>query len=290
MRFRLPEIHHDRAGFEALAHFHAQVKECFFEEIKIDLGETRWFDGDMCAVLGAVLYGLGRNLNVVELVNIPTQVEKILARNGFLSHYGQGGIPDYSDTTIPYQRCDVEDDRYFSDYIVNEFINRPELPAISVPLRKKLHENIFEIFNNAVLHSRTELGIFSCGQFFQERRRLDFTVTDLGVGMRQNIKDHLGRDLPPEKAISWATEGQNTTRLGEVPGGLGLKLLNEFIDFNQGSIQIVSDAGYWMRQNRRTTVFRLKNSFPGTVVSVEINTADTNIYSLSSEVDPEDVF
>ena len=161
---------------------------------------------------------------------------------------------------------------------------------MSVGLLKKFRESIFEIFSNAVLHSKTEQGIFSCGQFFPARHRLDFSVADLGVGMRRNIKDSLGLDLSAEAAIHWATEGRNTTKLGRVPGGLGLKLLSEFIDLNGGCIQIVSDAGYWRREDRVTVTAPLSTPFPGTVVSVEINTADTNLYSLVSELSAADIF
>ena len=52
---------------------------------------------------------------------------------------------------------------------------------MSAGLIKKFRESVFEIFSNAVLHSRTKLGIFSCGQFFPNRHQLDFSVVDLGV-------------------------------------------------------------------------------------------------------------
>ena len=290
MRFLLPQIGHDYAGFEELARLHTHTKECFFDNVEIDMNGTHRFDADMCAPFGAILYSLGENLNRVNLIQIPQNVETILSQNGFLSHYGRVQIPDLWRTTIPYQRFDVKDDRYFSDYVEKEFIHRPEIPKMSPGLLKKFRESIFEIFNNAVSHSHTNLGIFSCGQFFPDRNQLDFTVADLGVGIRQNIKHYLGIQLSPEKAIRWATEGSNTTKHDSVPGGLGLKILCEFIDLNGGSIQIVSDAGHWQRRNKKIVTNPLIYPFPGTVVSVEINTADTNVYRLTSELNAEDIF
>ncbi|MBW2557677.1 MAG: hypothetical protein JRD69_02370 [Deltaproteobacteria bacterium] len=161
---------------------------------------------------------------------------------------------------------------------------------MSPGLQKKFRESIFEIFSNAVLHSKTEMGIFSCGQFFPKRDRLDFSVTDLGIGIRQNVNDSTKLDLSPEKAIRWATEGQNTTKRGQIPGGLGLKLLGEFIDLNGGCIQIVSDAGYWRRERGEISTARLSLPFPGTVVSVEINTADKQSYALTYELSETDIF
>ena len=290
MRFLMPQIRHDYSSFQALARLYTQTNGCVLDDVEIDMKLTHWFDADMCAALGAILYSLGENLNTVKLINIASPVERILSKNGFLSHYGREKIPDQFGTTIPYQRFDVKDDRHFSEYIENELIHRSELPRMLPGLLKKFRESIFEIFSNAVLHSDTNLGIFSCGQYFPKPDRLDFTVADLGVGMRQNIRRYTGLELSPEKAIIWATEKHNTTKRGNVPGGLGLKLLREFIDLNGGSIQIVSDAGYWQRKDKQDIAQLLRHPFPGTVVSVEINTADTHVYGLAPNLNVEDIF
>lgn len=290
MKHMLPEIRHDQSGFQALVRLEEETKYCFFLDIDIDMGATTWFDADMCAAFGAILYSLSERVNTVRLDNIRPGVENILSKNGFLSHYGREKVPDRWGTTIPYQRFDVKDDRYFADYIESELIHRSEMPAMSPGLLKKFRESIFEVFSNAVLHSRTEMGIFSCGQFFPARHRLDFSVADLGVGMRQNIKDNTGLNLSSENAIAWATQGRNTTKCGQIPGGLGLKLLSEFIDLNGGRIQIVSDAGYWRRENGKVVTASLSHPFSGTVVTVEINTADTNSYKLASELSAADIF
>ena len=290
MRFILPRIRHDYSSFETLACLYAQTKGVVLDDIEIDMTATDWFDADMCAAFGAILYSLGKRLNEVSLMGIPQKVEKILSKNGFLSHYGRTRIPDQWGTTIAYRRFDVEDDHYFAGYIERELIYRSEIPEMSPALLKKFRESIFEIFSNAVLHSNTDLGIFSCGQFFPNRDRLDFTVADLGVGIPENIKKHTKLELSPEKAIAWATEEFNTTKRGELPGGLGLKILCDFIDLNGGCIQIVSDAGYWRRKDRKIVTEQLSYSFPGTVVSVEINTADQHTYSLASELTTEDIF
>ena len=131
---------------------------------------TAWFDADVCGSIGAVLYYIGENLNEVKLVNIKPEVKSILSKNGFLTHYGEEKIGDRWDTTIAYQRFDVQDDRYFSEYIEREFIHRDEIPTMSPGLLKRFRESIFEIFSNAVLHSRSRLGIFNCGQFLSEAR------------------------------------------------------------------------------------------------------------------------
>jgi len=290
MIFRLPHIGHDRAGFEALVRLKAETEDCVLDHINIDMSQSYWFDADMCAPLGAILYRIGHRLNTVQLQNIAPNVEKILSKNAFLSNYGRLTIPDTWGTTIPYQRFDVKDDRYFAAYIEGEFVNRDEMPKMSGGLLKKFRESVFEIFSNAVGHSGTELGIFSCGQFFPMRKRLDFAVADLGIGIRENVKENVGLDLAADAAIDWATRDRNTTKRGSIPGGLGLKLLREFIKLNNGRIQIVSDSGYWVFSNGSVERSRLPYTFPGTVVSIEINTSDTQSYVLSSEISESEIF
>jgi hypothetical protein len=84
--------------------------------------------------------------------------------------------------------------------------------------------------------------------------------------------------------------GRNTTRRGAIPGGLGLKLLMQFVALNGGNIQIVSDAGYWRWNSGQSSAVLLDQPFPGTVVSVEINTADTQSYILTSEAEDRHIF
>lgn len=291
MKLVLPaEIKHDEAGFSALVELSAKTEQCRFTQVEIDMGATSWFDADMCAPFGAILYRVGRNLNSVLLTGIPAAVERILSKNAFLSSYGRDKVPDTYGTTIPYQRFDAKDDRYFASYIERELVRRKEFPKMSLGLLKKFRESVFEIFSNAVIHAETKLGVFSCGQFFPKSKRLALSVADLGIGIRKNIHKKRGLDLDPNSAIAWAMEAGNTTKTGPIPGGLGLKLLREFMVRNQGSLQIVSDRGYWALLGGKIQTQRLRNPYPGTVVNIEINTADTHSYVLASEVSAGDIF
>jgi hypothetical protein len=290
LKIRLPEIRHNQEGFETLVRLRSKTKGCLFDDIEIDMTWTSWFDADMCAPFGAILYKLSDNMNTVKLVNAPNAITRILSKNGFLSHYGGDKLPDTWGTTIPYRRFEAKDDRYFASYIEEEFIRRSEMPRMSVGLAKKFRESVFEIFSNAVIHSQTKLGIFSCGQYFPKRDRLDFAVADLGIGIRRNVMRNAGLNLRADEAIAWATAERNTTKRGRIPGGLGLKLLKEFITLNRGRIQIVSDSGYWALEQGEAISKELKYSFPGTVVSIEIDTADKRSYKLSSEISEKDIF
>ncbi len=283
------EIRSDYKGFVGLIRLAESMRGCVFDNIDIDMRNVAWLDANMCASFGAILYKVGRVPNTVTLSNIQKPLETILSKNGFLSHYGREKKQNTYGTTIEYKRFEPRDDRYFVAYVEENIVGKG-IPEMSQGLREKYVESIFDIFSNVITHSRTQMGIFSCGQFFPKKKRLYFSISDLGVGIRQNVEEHTGQDLTAEKAITWAMDGRNTTKDGPIPGGLGLKLLREFITMNKGRIQIVSDRGYWELSDGKTTTRSFPEPFPGTTVNIEINTADTSSYCLSSEIQPEDIF
>ncbi len=283
------EIRSNYAGFDVLVNFAAQLKLREFEHIEVDMSGVQWMDANMCAPLGGILYKLSRQLNTVTLTGLKSGLEEILSKNGFLSNYGREKKQDRHGTTIEYKRFEPKDGRYFGSYIETHLKGKG-IPQMSSALLKKFRESIFEIFSNAVIHSETKLGIFSCGQFFPSKHRLDFSIADLGLGIQENLKQKANLELSAVEAINWAMKGRNTTKKGPIPGGLGLKLLRDFIEINKGRIQIVSDLAYWEFTEGAVSTKEFSTPFTGTAVNIEINTADTQSYCLASELRPENVF
>lgn len=286
---KLQNVRSDFAGFSRLADLAHDGKDCFLETIEVDFSSTFWFDANMSAPLGVVFSGFADGINTVQPVGFPRLVEGVLAKNRFLVGYGYPERSDNYGTTIPYRRFKAEDDRYFAAYL-NKHLAGKGIPRMSEGLGRRFRDSILEIFVNAAMHSESRLGIFACGQFFPIQHRLDFCVADAGIGIAAKIEKELKLALAPDQAILWALEAGNTTRKGEIPGGLGLKLLREFVKLNGGRLQIVSSRGYWEYSEGRETVRLLDNPFPGTVVNLEINTADTRSYCLKSEIPLKNVF
>lgn len=289
MIIKLRDIRSTFDGFSRLADLAAEGAECFIDTIEVDMSSATWFDANMSAPLGVIFQKFSDDLNTVQPVALLPGVENILTKNRFLVSYGYPERTDSYGTTIPYRRFQPEDNRYFAAYLNKHLVGKG-IPEMTDGLGRRFRDSILEIFVNAAMHSETPLGIFACGQFFPTRHRLDFCLADAGIGIRNKIQKELNLTLEPEKAILWALQEGNTTRKGKIPGGLGLKLLREFVALNQGRIQIVSDRGYWEFADGRETVKLLASPFPGTVVNLEIDTADTKSYCLSSEITPDNVF
>jgi len=256
------------------------------------MSSASWFDANMFAMLGAALYD-SRAMHHLKLTGISTPLHNLVQRNGFLDNFGftGGKVHDSKGTTIEYQRFDDEDAASFKEYVERHFVGKG-IPDMSKALHRKFRESIAELFDNAVRHSHTEKGIFACGQYFPTNCRLDFSIVDLGMGMKNVINSIKETNFSPVEAIQWAMTGDNTTRRkrDKKPGGLGLKLIKEFIALNGGNIQIVSDSGYWSFRNSGIDTRMFSLPFHGTVVNIEINTADTQSYCLASELRSDDIF
>jgi len=285
-------------GFKEIIEIYGEIS-CMEDSIcEIDMSGVNWIDANMCAPLGALLQISNdkKHFRKIRLLEMKPRIRDILQKNGFLPNFGfdLDKKPDTYGTTIEYQRFGRIDSQSFRRYIERHFVGKG-LPKMSPRLAQKFRESISEIFENAVDHSRTEYGIFTCGQYFPSQGRLDFSIADLGIGFRRNIFECLGKNFKSEDSIEWALEGMNTTRLlkGGKPGGFGLKLIKKFIELNKGGLQIVSDSGFWSLYQGKIEKNHFESSFPGTIVNIEINTGDKQRYCLESELtdlNPEDIF
>lgn len=281
-KISIGEIHSSKTGFTQLAKAASELDEFLFDAIEADFSACSWFDANMSAPLGVVFAHATDNLNDIKPTGLRPGVEAILTKNEFLTGFGFPERHDTHGTTIPYRRFNAGDERYFAAYL-NKLLRGKGLPKMSEALEGRFKNSILEVFVNATTHSESKLGVFACGQYYPNKQQLDFSVADAGIGIRRKIYKELGLKMNSDKAIEWALQEGNTTKKAAVPGGLGLKLIREFIDKNQGRIQIVSDRGYWEFNPNGETLTRLEVSFPGTVINIEINTADTRSYCLRSE-------
>lgn len=284
-------LNSDYSGFERIINLHDQIKTINSEdELIVDM--PHWFDANMCAPFGAIL-SIPNNKNVGITLNCNDQVMEILQKNQFLPNFGfnKPSKPDYYGSTIEYVQFDVNDDNKFKNYVETHFGNdMHRIPKMSQELLRKFRGSLYEILGNSVIHSETN-HIFACGQYFHLQNRLDFSIVDLGIGFHGNINEKMNLHLSPKDAIVWAMkENQTTKKGGTVPGGLGLKLIKDFIEKNNGKMQIVTYNGYWEFSKKRTTLNTFSSNFPGTVVNIEINTADSSYYCLGSETDYGNIF
>jgi hypothetical protein len=285
----LPTIRSQRLGFEALATIAKDAEELSSGSLEVDFSRCGFFDANMAAPLEAMLARIKDRFNAVEIAGVPPGIERILCKNRFLTSYGYEPVEDENRTTLPFRRIRINDEGRFEDYL-NRHMRGKGIPKMTEGLGKVFKQSIFEVFQNAVVHSESRLGVFVCGQFYPQLQRLDLTIADAGIGIRTKVRRFLGTDISSVESIRWALQKRNSTKTGNQPGGVGLKFLKEFITHNKGKIQIASRYGFYEYDKGQEQFAKMQSDFRGTAVNVEINTGDTHAYRLASEISPENIF
>lgn len=296
MIIKIPhKISSDYDGFNSLVNIHNRLKDTMFEKVVFDFSNCAWFEANLSAVLGAICNDLVENLNTVGFINLKPATITILEKNEFLKHFGGNVIIDNYKTTIKYRKYQPNEQTLFKEYLDKELLSKEDMPVMSELLQKKINESIFEIFENAVTHGDSE-NVFSCGQYYPKKNppRIDFTIVDLGKTIKANVNNFLKKDLSSTETIKWAVDAENTTKTGNTPGGLGLKIIRNFLSINKGEIQIISANGFWQKdKNNRIFAKKLSSYFAGTIVNLEFNLDDRFSYFTREEaqkLNKEDIF
>lgn len=272
----------DPRGLTALGAFASSVQKLEKSRVCVDCSVVTWIDANMAAALGGLVALLSSNGCLVTFTGLRNSVKAVLSRNGFLH---PKAIDRYG-TSIPLSHFPLTSGKEFSRY-ADANLKGHGIPEMSPALRDRFRQGLNEIFNNCGLHSKSKLGVFACGQAYPGvKASVDFSIVDMGVGFKDNVNRYTGKSLRADEAIDWAMTDENTTRSGDIPGGIGLKIIREFVSLNKGSLTVFSGSGYWSQSCDGITMLDLPTRFPGTLVNLRINTADKASYKLKDEVDP----
>lgn len=279
MRYLFPrEICTDSRGFSALTELYALGNgETLGGEVVLDFSGCQWFEANMCAPLYSVISRFFQERKTVQVSGLRSNITKVFQKNGFAKILGLPIVPDINETTIPFVRLSPSETRRFAEYSTGKFKEIFVKKHFSNP-PEKFFESVNEIFQNSSVHAKTRASVASCGQFFPRDNRIDFAISDCGIGIPENVREFLGTLIPDKDAVIWATSESNTTRKANTngsPGGLGLKIVRDFIDGTHGKLIIVSGNAFVYRQKGETLGITLPNAFPGTCVNIEINTRTT---------------
>lgn len=283
MKYELPTIRSTMEGFANLAGLSDATKHVFNSEITIHFSKCGFFDGNMASALHAVLESIADRGNMIDLVDFSPSVDTLLCKNQFLCQFGRKPLLDLNGTTLPHTKFQFSHSAEFYSYLNNN-LNGKGIPVMTERLWKKFRQSIFEIFQNCAMHSKSKAGVMVCGQFYPKEQHLNLTLSDSGVGIRTNVREYLNQDISSADALKWAMIEGNTTKTGPQPGGFGLKLLQEFIELNNGKVQIASRDGFYEFSNGVKRYRTMRADFPGTTINFQINTNDTKSYGLRSEV------
>jgi hypothetical protein len=258
-------------GFRALGELAAETEQLAKDSLGVSFESLPAFDAQMAAPLGVVLARITDRANKVFIVDVPWGQLEMLSRNRFLADFGHAGTTEISATALPYTRFATTDGPHFYDYL-DAHLPGKGLPEMTSEFSLLLQQSLGEVFVNAETHSDSRLGVFICGQFYPVRQRLYISIADAGITIPERVNRRFASHLHPIQALRWVLAKGHTTKEA-TPGGLGLKQLHEFVVRNEGTVQIASGKAFWHFAAGMGQFTELVHAFPGTVVSIEVNTA-----------------
>lgn len=258
----------------------------------LDFSEVQWFEANLCAALLAIIQvnqEQGASF-VIDKIYHPT-IKATFRNNGMLRYLdAKAPTSSYRNSSVPLRVFNPQNEDEVEAFIFEYVLLDREVPEMSSAAKAEILRNIFELYQNAVMHSDSDK-VYICGQFYVNKKRMALTMVDIGNTFRLNVRNsHESRkNYSGKESIEWAVIQGNSTKKEGVPGGLGLDVIREFLKLNQGKIQIHSSDGYWEERRGVTFAQDCDLHFSGSIVNMEFNLLDKNTYFTSAELSTAEI-
>lgn len=278
-------VHSNYEGYKYLLEIAKTYMENDSEtKIVLDFRANTWFDANLLAVIYAIVeFGRKNNIQSAYSNQKNCKLHKLLIRNGFGKHcFDLPYHPRSQETSIPFKVFLAIDTYNFSAYMDQELTRY--FPNMDCYVKKAISSYIQELFGNAQIHGHC-IKVYTCGQYYFANHKMDFTIVNLGKTFSDNVSEYLTelKTLLPVNSIAWAVEPYHSTKRNTT-GGIGLSLMRDFINYNHGKFQIISGNEYWELSEGLENNLNFDCSFPGTIINIEIDQNDKNIYSYGDEL------
>jgi len=106
----------------------------------------------MASPLYAVVSRIKDNLNDISLTNLNDGLSVILRKNHFLTKFQEKPLTDTNNTTVPFEEFELRAGKQFFEYL-ESYMHGKGIPPMSEELTKRFRQSLFEIFQNAAIHS-----------------------------------------------------------------------------------------------------------------------------------------
>lgn len=177
-------------------------------------------------------------------------------------------------------------------YLKHEWLGKNRL-NFSEEVESAVLSSLWEIYANAFEHSGTHQ-VQSCGSYDRKSDTLSILVGDSGSGIPTSVRNYIESDLTVKEALEWALVRGNSTYTANLkeagkaePRGLGLHLLTELVDLNQGSMDIYTDTVCYTRRDKKSVYAENQLAIRGSWVKLTLNCKRNVVYHFIDEDIPE---
>ena len=286
------KIKNNKNIYTFLGVFNDTYKNVKNSTIYINFQSTYWIDLNLIAPLGMILENIKSKNNKIYLRNLSKALINIFSLTDFRKYRDKNDIFYSNSNILPYVTLSGEETDVFQAYIceqLNKFIN-------SDISKKIVIKRIMEIFINIKLHARNSSSnkygkyeVFFSGFYKSDTKEIIFTIANQGLSFRESIERHVDvsminsmfrtilkkdNNITDDDYISLALKKGFSTKEGNVPGGMGLFYLQEFINDIAGSLIVMSGKGYYETNyaQRKDAPYRpitktLDSHFQGSIIT-----------------------
>lgn len=274
-------INNSRMANNMLAELSEILDKSRGKKLAIDFMNVQFIAANQLSVLAALFDDYCKDgISKIQIHHLNQKLKLVMQKNGFGEHLGLPKMNDIHKTTIPHRFFGVNQSNEFEKYILIYIFQREDIPAMSDTARHVIIDNFLEIFNNVKEHTIADT-IHACGQFFPKSKMLYFTIVDIGKTIEENVRSYFeikNINMQERYCIEWAIKEGNTTRMANSPGGLGLSVINQFIEMNEGELYVISGNEVYEFSKTKRRFFRNDYFFRGTIVTIGINMNDEFAY------------
>jgi hypothetical protein len=191
---------------------------------------------------------------------------------------------------VPFRMFQSKDDESIVlKYLKEDWLSKGSL-NLSPELRTSVLSSLWEIFANAFEHGESDFGVFCSGDYDKESKQLKLIVGDIGIGIVDCVRNYHQTIKSSKDAIQWALESGNSTytanlkKVGKAqPRGLGLFVLQQFVDVNKGTLEIYTDNLSYIREDRQDSFIGNNSRIKGSWIKVILQCDESVLYHYENE-------
>lgn len=262
-------------------------------QANLDFSKCRFLRQNAVAMLGGILrLSQFKNGNVTIIwETLEKDILLNLLKNGFLEAFvNVKNPPKFTyGNAIPYREDTKKNPDSIMDYLKDKWLGRHWI-KMSPLLSDQIVGKVWELYDNAFSHSRSPIGVISCGQYYPKQKELKLSIVDFGISIPTAVREFKKNpNIPSDKAIAWAFQRGTTTSSIGFGRGLGLDLFKKFVKLNKGNLEVYSQDGYAIINNMDEKFSINNKSFSGTIINITLKPNDS-YYCLSSEIKTDTKF
>lgn len=255
------------------------------KDFRFDFSDCTFIKQNGVAFLAGLSSYIRKNGGVVSIDEdtIIPAVKMNLAQNGFLKEI-TGSFEPWDGNSVPLRKYTSRDVDLIETYLEERWIGKGWIHASNL-LSGKIVGNVIELYVNAFEHSKSEIEVFTCGQRFPKNKNLVLTIIDFGIGIPQSVNDFFkekGEKYNGISRLETAFQDGFSTKIRDTPRGIGLDLLKNFIQKNNGSMDIYSNNEYARITSNESAYMNKEFYFHGTAINIKLK-CDEMYYVIEGE-------